>query len=791
MSYPYGWSQRFQDRWTKVRSDSSKSLHWKSLPSEAKFQITKDKTLFSLKSIIGTWAGRQYPVFNIIKNKFTFPYTNQKDVNNFIDKYFKVDAAVKNSLSDKVYQITGIKKTVVSGKDQGGAKEIVVDSTKNFVELGVTTDWIFEVTSGRYIGTVLRILEVISPTEIKVNGYQLNGDSYSLIAPLQITLNAVFSDTPNVYLYPANEVLYNPTGVIPDHNTHRSNYPDLARRYSMFAEAMTLVERGQFLSVLNMFTDMALYKEGISLSDSDELISVYMGAYAHALVDPTRKEEILNHPLMKVWRAKIDYMISLISNDSDDFAVWFEGTYYSPNTIKMLMQNAMYIEWTTGKDEFPELTKRLDQIAEGAKVEFIPGFRSMMQWSDTQWLYDVINFRRMDYLATAMDILEIKTGKIDPELGYLREKIEPPIGSHKIDSPYLQRYTPFWNPYAEKVDDAYWLNKPSKVYHNSRLGFVFAFSGWNPEKDSVFFSSAYPGTGFDHNPNSDNICLWRRGEWMIDWMRGYPSTDWETFYNCLAPFGEQVAFATRGEVYFKSGKNWFIQKGTRSGDFVKEQSRTVYYYRKEFDMIVIVDDLDVPELPTAAKLLSYRHEEKAQMEASGFRHQINFYVPTSDVNKVHGALSWYGNSDKETYVKGKQKTIVNVMMPEDSFTDELYENKLFAGKGISPWIDIGSNKIENIRGYSYRVVPKQQTGKIRFVYVIFGAENELLPNAKIRENGIDFISEKENVLINFDNLTMDIGNTFPPVIDPPIPVVEEMMINVPKNIKKLNVSIER
>ncbi len=795
----YGWSQRFQDRWAKVKDDPAQAIHWKALPEECKHQITGKN--FDFKNLVKSFTGRKYKTFTSKNGIITVPKSTLPGENILLDRYIKSGQAVRTNLSALVYYIKTVDKFTFKGKDEGGVKENVNDSKADFVALGVNKDWVVEIPNGRYAGTVLKVLDVISKNEIKTSGYQHSNSEYILHAPIKITLAEKFTHEGELIIFPADEVLYNPEkSIVPDNNTHRSQYTDTVRKYSMYYASMTPDQRKIAKSVLDQFTDLILYQRSTSLSDSDEVLSVYFGAYAHALVDPSRTAEILNHPLMKTWRDRIDLMISLTSLPDDDFAMWFEGTYYSPNTLKMLLQNAQYIEWYTGKDEFPELKARLRPFAEGLIQEFVPGFNTMFQWSDTQWEYDVVSFRRMDLLATLADMLDINNQQppLSEILSFLTTKIAPPIGSHAIDSGY-SAYSAFWNPYAEEMNK----NRDifgSKFSNNSKLGFTFGHSGMDAEKDSAVFNSTYSGTPFDHNPNSDNICLYRKGEWGLDWMRGYSSTDWETHYNCAVPLGEQTAFDNRGQTKFEKGNNWFIHSGTRSGRFVKEQTRTTYYYHSldGIDMIFVHDVIDVPALPTEAQLLEYRHEEKAQMKASDFKHQINWFIPEGfRFDKPDYLVYWYGNDNgknSKTYKQGKEMFYLECL--SDDVEIVRFKNQTCAGKQATKyWYDLGSNKIENVRGYTQRVYLNQNIGRVECSHVLFGvSENDKLPNYFIKDGLFiaEFIGERVTIDPKLMKLTTTNSTPVPqPKPEPkPEPIKTTMTIDIPKGIKTITLNIK-
>lgn len=720
----FGWSNRLQERWTKVWQQMPTSSYWKALPPECKYQVTKDKSLFNILTMIKGekvyFPGRRYPKMIVRDNKFILPYSNNPGLNDLLKVIYKEGAIVRTSMDEnKTAEIISMETFSLAGTDKGAGKDILFDPNHDFTSLGIDTDWVVEITAGRYAGQVVKVLEVLDKNRLRVSGYQSDNAAYRLVAPLYVTLSGDWPDTESAYIYPDGEALYQLDAPSLDANTHRALYPHYARRFAMWADVMSPVQKSACKSILDGMTDHVLYDRGISSSDSDEMLSAYLGAWAHALVDPARYNEIMTHPIMIYWRKKAEYMISLMSNPDDDFAMWFEGTWYSANTLKSLLQMAMYIEEFTGVDPFPELSKKSRQIAQGVKVEFVPGFSTMNQWSDVQWPYDVANFRRMDFIASVMDYVQFKDGLEDPELAYILNRIQPPIGSHAIDNA-ATGFSPFWNPFQPMVSPDYWETKPGGIYHNSKQGFVFAFSGWGKDS-SVAFSSAYCGTGFDHDPNADNITLFRNGEWLLDWMRGYSSTDWETHYNCMTPCGEQIANSTRGEVYYKKGSNWYFQKGTRKGAFVKEQSRTVFYYRSKngTDLTLVKDLVDIDVIPSKEALTAlYKHEEVWQMETSSYKHQINWYMPTSYLTATDTTLTWAGNKGRKGYVPGTQYTKLYCLSSD--FSRTIVENRGQAGAHTYPWIDLGSNKVDAMSGYSVRIVPNKNTGRVSFVSALAG-----------------------------------------------------------------------
>lgn len=748
---PLGWDNYFVERWDKIRQDPDKQDHWERLSGTYKYALTGDSSLYTFND--GGWCGRPYPTVTSKDNVFT-----SKDIN-YVRYLSETNQKVKLHGLEDSFNISETSQIIISGINRSSDKTVLVDSTQDLSS--VTTEWKVYVVGGRYDGVRLNIVS-IDGSSFKLSGYQLgtNGQ-YRLEAPFVFKLNGVFIDGDYI-IHPENDVYYRPEGCKdPSNNDVRARLNGMGVSYSILKSAMTDDERKKTKAIYDNFINHVL--SGVSLSDSDEIISAYTGclfAY-HVLKEeyPFRASEIINHSNMAKWKERIDLMISEIGDQ--DFAQWLEGTYYSPNTVSMLTRSIVYLKWFTGETIFPEYVLKLEKMALGMKVEFMPIFKNpsynpsdvkskeylmtMIQWNDTQWEYDVVSFRRLDMLATVSDALKIIKGVDDPELWWLWDRVNE-FGSHDFTRGETA-YSPFTNPYAERASLA--LNG---TFNNSDLGLTY-----HHNESSALQVTTLINTGFDHGPNADNIVLRRNGEWLLTWLVGYSSTDWETHTNNLAPFGEQLAFGNRGQVQYLKGENYFFVKGNRTNSFINEQSRAVFYTQINGEDVIIIKDIidtkckEVNGKPDLIVPSDYKHEEIIQMESGNYKHQINWFIPTNDVDVGEDSWSWYGNKGGENYIKGEERVTLKTFVK--GYQSGIYNNQDSVGPEY-PYVDLGSNK--QVQGYSLRIQPDERYGRLEFYHTLYTGNLEI----KEIEGGL----EVNGLHVRFDPFT--IGG------EPPLPEPE-------------------
>jgi hypothetical protein len=739
-----GWDNHFQTRWEQIKEDPDMQDHWDRLSTSYKYALTKDPQYYSFSN--PSWCGKDYPSVTATGNTLTSVSSN------YVRYLHSSGQDVKLHGDDTVYQIINPNQTILTGKNSSSDKTVLRDSSQDFSN--VDTSWKVYVVGGRYDGTRLNIIEVINSNSLKLSSYQLDKTgNYRIESPFTFSLSSNVSDGDYV-IHPSNDTYYRPAGCKdPSNNEVRARLTGMGIGYALVNDITTDEQRRIRKAVLDNFLDHVL--SGVSLSDSDEIISAYFGvqlAYQAIKDDyPIRAEQIINNSRVSDWKERIDLMISEIGDQ--DFAQWIEGTYYSPNTVSMLIRSVIYLRLHTGDPIFQELIDKLPLIATGVKLEFLRPYDTTIQWNDSQWIYDVVSFRRMNMFATIADALHIEHGINDGELWWLIDKMNE-VGSHDFTSS-ATAYSAFWNPYAERTEP-----NLRGTFNNSDLGLTYHHN----DTSSVMVTTLIT-TGFDHSPNADDIFLWRNGELLIDWERGYSSTDWETHTNNLAPFGEQLAFNNRGQSEFMKGSGWFYVKGNRTNSFITEQSRSVFYSQVNGEDLIIIRDVIDHTLESNADgnptgFPTYKHEEQVQMQAGDYRHQINFYIPTENVEYGTNSWSWLGNAGKKNYVEGVERVTLKTYIAD--YQSGIYNNQENVGSAY-PYIDMGSN--HQLRGYSLRIEPLDKFGRQIYYHTINTG------NLNIIRDGDRFYID--GVEVSFDPFAVNLDGDPIPDPCPECPVCEE------------------
>lgn len=149
----------------------------------------------------------------------------------------------------------------------------------------------------------------------------------------------------------------------------------------------------------------------------------------------------------------------------------------------------------------------------------------------------------------------------DPDLWYMWDVYDT-YSSIKYHQGSIP-YTPYENPYATRTTKSVYDSR-TNIHRNDNIRAVtFYHSSFKPDC-SAFYCAHLSDTGSDHNPFNTDIGLWRKREKCIDWAIGYVSYEYHWSSNCLIPFGVYDLACKPHRTTYRHGTNWVYTKGTKS-----------------------------------------------------------------------------------------------------------------------------------------------------------------------------------------------------------------------------------
>lgn len=816
--FPFGFDQKLTERWLKIKDDpNQQDKNWKRLDPLFKYLLTQDiqyKPSDLVLSMIvgwhGIWCGNipyQAKVDGDLLTVDSLTISTPEKVAE-LQAFIKSGNKIKFKDSDIEYFIVdGQTLELHSGITTNNGFYFLFDSNVNFLDLPIQSgDLIINMATGG-----VTILGGVSEEHRIPHGEPYNlflsNQSYKIVR-MVFKVSTELNGTPIVFndnvlqFHPADKVFYHPDGCysLVSEDDQRDNFLRNALTYLIFSDNMTRNER---LIVNDVLMQMVLIQTTLRKINNGDTDNTHFAWIAHtilalALEDefPELSQTILNNPSYKGWESRIrDIFTNLIGGKFPDNAAYpIQGTGYDPYAITYIIMYRQFLEWYTGHDYFPEIKSKIPSLAEAFKSMFTSEFQSMFEWSDNQSIYTLHGISTINYGAVLADLTN------SSEMWYVYDRVVDGSGRSPFNAG--TEHSLFNDPYAVRMSKEEFLEKNKNISHNdTNRGITIFHTGYDKNDSSILINDWNSNRG-DHDPDSGDRGIMRKGQLALDWARGYYSNYFWTANNDLSPFG---AFSllnyqgrTRREYY--QGSDWVYTSATRKSlphpdhhfyngthggaGNIKEQTRKTFYIRlpNNADLMLDFYILDTPTgegVSTRTSLSGYTFPNVPNAilgfeqapdrwplmgHVSQWKHQINYHLPTVNVIQGLNSWTWVANQITEklyspgsppldpnndpTYTAGTELVTLNTFI--DDYEAGVYFNNNPEKDELGyPIIDTGSVTHGSI-GASLRIRPKEQFGRFNWLNSIYArSHGDVVPDYEKIENGLKVTLENKVYEVKF------------------------------------------
>lgn len=470
----------------------------------------------------------------------------------------------------------------------------------------------------------------------------------------------------------------------------RANFGRRMLSYASVSHLLTEEQRIIIESGYDRVINYLVFERNISSSMGDsDLILSSMGSIAlyYGLIkdrNPARAEQImlegntggLESPGEGITFRKATHDIFAGMNPSgSDGVVWIEGTQYSTGTRNLVMPVFRVLKEILGEEYFPEVLESDEACSYGHIQWLVNDFRERNVIGDAGGDKLYANFNYIGLPEISADYGRTK----DPVLAYIFDQMVK-----KGDRTYLNKYTGFEKsavPSLPIPTEEYFNSNAPRYLFDANKGLTIWRSGWT--MNDVIFMALLANRGYaEHWPYYDNLSIWRKGEWVLDYHRGYSSASFDLGWgNALYPWGGRRMKENK-VVAHEKGEDYFYSEGVSFGNMdnikwtvnqsVYEHSRAVFGKQNDDNstVLVVFDRLDVndkfgedevsdvvdyrgvtvknvPKNFTDFGNLIWRYYQVPPTNAD-YRHEIN-WVPNilypSDLITTKNGFEW-GNNQK-------------------------------------------------------------------------------------------------------------------------------------------------
>jgi hypothetical protein len=357
-----------------------------------------------------------------------------------------------------------------------------------------------------------------------------------------------------------------------DPNSSRDCFTDRALAYSLCGGAVDSSTRSAWESQLDglllQVRGVSSGSDGTRIVDTDELNGHYFGSIIYCLArdgnltarcNITNKEGVpwggvdaTSTNQGSTIRNTIAYFWTHHSDGS-----FVEGSEYNKNTFRYALYGAHAINSFYGVDKFPEITGKIQKIADYHYQHLVPNYSQHWQFGDVQGnqLRWHVPFRTLSQYALMANL----SNRAD--LWDFWDYLYSTNGTSCTQSAWLWHY----NPTATRTKQT-----GTTFFNDNKLGISFWHKGWNTN-DTFWVSRQRRYFPADHQYDSgDSIEVWRNNGWVIDIPRHYYGHEdqEQNFLNGLLVYGGYArSREASGQMDSEFGSNYLYHSGVASGLF--------------------------------------------------------------------------------------------------------------------------------------------------------------------------------------------------------------------------------